>query len=89
MEIWEKSDFHKDAVLPASMFTGDGLLKCPHCGEYYTHLEHIIPYSEKDSRPCAELVFSCEHCIGKKEEFFSVCIHQHEGFTYLTDKQSI
>lgn len=84
MEIWKKSDFHEDAILPGSMFTEDGLLKCPHCGEYYTHLEYLIPYSEKDSRPCIELVFSCEHCRGE-EEFFSVCIHQHEGFTYLTD----
>lgn len=86
MEIWKESDFHRDAVVPASMFTEDGLLKCPHCGEYYTYLKHLIPYTNKDEAPCVELVFGCEHCDENKT--FSVCVHQHEGFTYLTKKQS-
>lgn len=85
MEIWKEGEISPDSLDPASVFTKDGLLKCPHCGEYYTHLENIVPYEEGDLRPCVELVFSCEHCAGE-DKLFSLCIHQHEGFTFLTGK---
>lgn len=76
------------------VFTEEGFVKCPQCGNYYTHLENIIPYSTDVTRPCVELVFSCEHCSTDTERYdgdngarFSICVQQHEGMTYLSSEQ--
>ena len=61
----------------------ENALQCPNCGHWYTHLEKIKSYTSQ-GRLCAELIFSCEEC-GHNEPF-SLCVHQHEGVTYFTEK---
>lgn len=58
----------------------DECLLCPECGEYYTHLENIEEYREKDDRLCVKLHFSCE--FGHE---FDIDFHQHEGITFIRD----
>ena len=55
-------------------------LLCPICDNFYTHLEEIESYREKDNRLCVKLHFSCE--AGHK---FSLDFHQLEGCTYIND----
>lgn len=74
----------------SEVFNREGFVKCPNCKEHFTHLESIIPYSTDKSRPCVELVFSCEYCSHNESVDnglrFSICVQQHEGITYLTNE---
>ena len=84
MEIWKK--IWDDVLSPESFVGDEHQLLCPHCGNGWTHLKKVKPYTtrEGEDRPCVELVFTCEMCGNNKP--FSLFIQQHKGMTYFTDK---